>query len=485
MEKTQTVPDADALLLHATAMVDAGRTGAARPLLAALRRLTPPSAALCHLAGRIALKDGAVQEAGIEFDHGLNLEPENTGMRLARAELRQRLGDLDGATRDAAEAVIHDKESHDAKALLGILMLQLGRTDEAIACLNEAIARQPANAAFLRARAMAYNAAGDHDAALETLQAGIATVPTSIELRNDAIMLCIRRRDFAAAGRISDEARKTGVVDATTFGLRGHALSSLGSHAEAAEAYADALKLEPNDPYIRHLVAASGFVPSGTRAPEAYLQKVFDSYADRFDTHLISLGYRVPGLLHRALLDHPLVAKNQQLGPVLDLGCGTGLAALALSNLPIGPFTGVDVSTGMLAQAKAKQLYSELRDADLMAVLSGDSRRWPLILAADVLVYFGALEEVLQLVHARLEPGGWFVFTIEQLLPYHDGTMPANEGWLLQRHGRYSHTLDYITQAATQSGFRIVSSEPEMLRMEADAPVPGALYVLERVRHDG
>ena len=160
--------------------------------------------------------------------------------------------------------------------------------------------------------------------------------------------------------RFADEAHAAGVADACLFGLKGHALSSLGKHAEAAEAYAAALKLGPDDPYVRHLVAASGALLAAERAPVEYLRAVFDGYADRFDMHLLSLGYRVPGLIRSVLTRHPAVIAGERLGPALDLGCGTGLVAVAISDLPIGPITGVDAAPRMLTLAAATGLYSRI-----------------------------------------------------------------------------------------------------------------------------
>jgi predicted TPR repeat methyltransferase len=113
--------------------------------------------------------------------------------------------------------------------------------------------------------------------------------------------------------------------------MMGHALSSLGRHGEAGDAYAEALKLGPDDPYVRHLVAASGIVPGAMRAPVDYLRAVFDGYADRFESHIVSLGYRIPGLIRATLLQHPTIMAGETLGPALDLGCGTGLMAVVLA----------------------------------------------------------------------------------------------------------------------------------------------------------
>jgi predicted TPR repeat methyltransferase len=285
--------------------------------------------------------------------------------------------------------------------------------------------------------------------------------------------------------QLAEEARLAGMADACLFGLKGHALSSMGRHSEATEAYAEALKLGPNDPYVRHLVAASGALPGASRAPVEYLRAVFDGYADRFEMHLVSLGYRVPGLIRDALTRHPTILAGERLGPVLDLGCGTGLTAVAISDLPIGPIVGVDVSTSMLAHAAKKQLYAELREADLMQVLTEDAARWRLILAGDVLCYFGALEDILAAAHARLEPGGWFIFTLEELLADYSGVVHGNGDWALHRQGRYAHGVEYIVSAAQDLGFTIRTLERQAMRYEADAPVAGIFVVLERTRHDG
>ncbi|MGE0222029.1 MAG: tetratricopeptide repeat protein [Acetobacteraceae bacterium] len=485
MDTLQATADPNDLIRRVSDLIDAGRTGAARPLLAAARRTAPASAGLSQLAARLAMQDGALEQARSELDAAIATDPEHAGLRKLRADLRHRLGDLDGATRDAAEAVILDRADPNAKALLGMLMLELQRPQDAVACLNEAVAAQPADPACREALAAAQEACGDADAGLETLERGIALAPTVVALRNAAIMLCIRRRDFTGAVRLAEQARAVGIADACVFGLKGHALSSLGRHDDAAEAYQEALKLGPDDPYVRHLVSATGAMPGARRAPSEYLKVVFDGYSDRFESHLISLGYRIPGVLRQVVLAHPALATKGHIGPVLDLGCGTGLVGLAIGDLPLGPLTGVDISARMLEQARVKRIYADLREADLMTALQAGTDRWPLILAADVLCYFGALEEVLEAVHARLEPGGWFAFSLERLLPDHDGVVPGNGHWALLRQGRYAHAADYARETALAAGFAVRVMADEIVRWEAGIPVDGLLMVLERTRHDG
>lgn len=497
MQKLHADVDAATLTSRAAKLLAAGRIGAARPLLAAARRLAPGSIGVADISAHLALRVDAPDEAALELDLAVEAAPEHPGLRKRRAELRRRAGDLEGAARDAAEAVVLDRNDRAAKALLGVLMLDLGRTADALACLAEASDAEPGNSGFAAALAAAQEVAGDPDAALATLLRCVDAAPSRIDPRNAAMLLCMRNRDFRQVVRLAEDTRRAGIADACSFGLLGHALSSLGQHAEAADAYAEALKLGPNDPYVRHLVAAAGIVPGAARAPVEYVRAVFDGYAERFEPHLISLGYRIPGLFRAVLRQHPLIAAGVHVGPVLDLGCGTGLVGLAIADLPVGPLIGVDVAPAMLAQAAAKGLYAELREADVMQVLSVDkplppamgqlcSDDYPLILAADLFCYFGPLAEVFAAAHTSLAPGGWLVCSAEELLPDRDGVLPGSNGnWALQRQGRYAHSPAYIRATATEAGFQVLRLDRETLRLEANAPVAGLLVVLQRVRHDG
>ena len=485
MEQLHTTADTNALTARIAALIDAGRPAAARPLLTAVRRRTPPSPYLTELAARLALHEGRIDLALRELDEAVETSPDHSGLRKCRAEVHMLMGNQEAAARDAAQAVILNRADPAAKALLGILLLEMKNPADAVACLSEAVASDPRNPFYRESLAAAQEANGDADAALATLDAGIAAAPARVELRNAAIMLSVRRRDFTNACHLAEAARVTGVADACSFGLMGHALSSLGRHAEAASSYESALKLGPNDPYVRHLVAAAGIIPSAVRAPVDYLRAVFDGYADRFENQIISLGYRIPGLIRATLLQHPAIVAGERLGPVLDLGCGTGLMAVVLADLPVGPLVGVDVSSRMLAQAAAKQRYAELHEEDLMTLLAKDATQWQLIMAADVLIYFGALPDMLKAVHSRLAPDGWFIFSLEELLPDHDGTVHGNGDWALQRMGRYAHSMPYVANAARQAGFAIRTLERQTVRHEADAPVAGIYAVLERARHDG
>jgi predicted TPR repeat methyltransferase len=484
MELFDATADPETLTRRADELLDAHRPGAARALLAAAQRMAPRAPRMASLTARLEMREGRPAASLIALGQAIAVAP-RAELFMLRADARRQLGDMAGAVADAAEAVIHDRHDPAAKALLGVLLLELGRPDDAVRCLAEAVSAVPANPAFRQGLADALAAAGQPDAAAATYEAGIAAAPGSIELRNNAILLAIRERAFAVAVALAEAARMVGIADATTFGLKGHALASLGRHAEAADAYADALRLGPDDPHVRRVAAAAAVPPDATRAPIDYVRNVFDGYADRFDGHLISLGYRIPGVMRSALHAHlpaatgpaTLIPSTQApIGPVLDLGCGTGMAAVALADLPLGPWTGVDLSPRMLRLAAAKQLYTALHEADIVDFLTGDARRWGLILAADVLCYLGALEPLFAAVYPRLLPGALFIGSTEELL----GPNFGNGDWVLGRQGRFAHAGAYIARAAGAVGFTVRAIDAEVQRHDAGAPVAGFLIVLER-----
>lgn len=468
--KPASFADPEALMTRLGEMILSGRLDVARPLLAAVERLTEPSPRRQDLTAWLLMRENRCGEAAALLDHALFEAPEDVPLRRRRAELRLVSGNLPGAARDAAEAVVLDRADPAAKALLGTALLGLGHTAEAESCMAEAVAGAPGTPLFHRGLAAAREALGDMEGAAAALLEGIEANPYSLSLRTALVLLHVRQRDFTTALACFEDARGQGVGDACLFGLKGHCLSSLGRHKEAADAYADALKLGPDDLYVRHLAAASGAVPASERAPGAYVRAVFDGYAPYFDTHLLDLRYRVPGLIRATILRHAPGA-----GDMLDLGCGTGLLGVALSDLGLR-MIGVDLSPAMLREAEAKDIYAELHEADLLRFLADETRRFPLAAAADVLCYFGALDRVLADVAARLLPGGRFVVSFEAL----DGAPGTGPAWALGLHARYAHRHDYVLEAAAAAGFTVAEDQEAILREESGVPVLGRILVLER-----
>ena len=154
---------------------------------------------------------------------------------------------------------------------------------------------------------------------------------------------------------------------------------------------------------------AVGGEPAPPQADEAYVRKVFDSFAASFDEQLLkSLDYRAPEVLVAALTAR-LEAPRAMLD-VLDAGCGTGLCG-PLIRPYARRLAGVDLSGGMLEKARQRGGYDDLVEAELGAWLQADSSMWDVVLSADTLIYFGELQSILSSAHKVLRPGGWLAFS--------------------------------------------------------------------------
>jgi predicted TPR repeat methyltransferase len=197
----------------------------------------------------------------------------------------------------------------------------------------------------------------------------------------------------------------------------------------------------------------------------AFIRRLFDNYAERFEDSLVkALHYSAPQALRAALEAH---APGRTFARVLDLGCGTGLAGAAFRSLA-HRLDGVDLSPRMVAEANAKGVYDSTAVADIVAHLGGFKGAFDLITAADVLVYFGDLDDVFAAVRAALTPDGLFVFTVQR----HEGA-----AFSLGEERRFSHSRGYIGELAAKSALSLVALTDGVFRRDKGVDVPGLLVV--------
>ncbi len=219
---------------------------------------------------------------------------------------------------------------------------------------------------------------------------------------------------------------------------------------------------------LQFRLAAEGLADAPDVAPAAHVAALFDRYADRFDELLTdSLRYRGPEVVRDAALAH--LALPDELA-VLDLGCGTGLAAPHFR--PIAArLDGVDLSSEMVARARARGLYDHLEIGEIVDFLSRTPSTYDLIVAVDVFVYFGALDDVLAGCSRVLRRGGRIVFTVEA---HADSDQHG-----LRPTGRYAHGATYVRRAARAAELDVLSVEETVVRYESLAPVRSYVCVLE------
>jgi predicted TPR repeat methyltransferase len=200
----------------------------------------------------------------------------------------------------------------------------------------------------------------------------------------------------------------------------------------------------------------------------AYVRTLFDQYADRFDADLTgTLKYRAPDHVAELLARCGVGTASADL---LDLGCGTGLSGLALR-----PFArameGVDLSPGMVAKARARNIYDDLAVDEAEAFLSRSGKSWDVIAAVDMLNYIGDLTPIFRAVAARLRPDGLLAGTVEKR---------AEGGQALTEKRRYRHGADRLTAAIAAAGLSLIELSEVDLRQESGAPVVGLIFAARR-----
>jgi predicted TPR repeat methyltransferase len=280
--------------------------------------------------------------------------------------------------------------------------------------------------------------------------------------------------DPAAAAELAEQALELAPGFAPLHALLGRAQLALGDRKGAKRALERALTIEPDDPLGARLdLARLGALDPDEAMTPGYVRALFDSYADGFEAHLTgALAYRGPEILRDAIL-RACAETNlpTRFRRALDLGCGTGLMARALHGL-CDEILGVDLSLAMIGQARATGLYARIEAGDLLAFLSLEPEAGAdLVVAADVFVYLGRLDEVFQACVRALEPGGLLAFTVQD---------SGGPDMALGEDARFAHSEGYLRDVAEKSGLTVVLLEQASTRRDRGEPVPGLVAVMRQ-----
>ena len=250
---------------------------------------------------------------------------------------------------------------------------------------------------------------------------------------------------------------------------RGALAHILGQRSLARAAYERFLELETGDPEVTHILHALRDESPPARASDECIRHLYERFAPDYDRSMgDDLGFAAPRLLAEALEEH-LGAPRAALD-VLDMGCGTGLSGERLRPWA-RKLVGIDLSEDMLRLAATRGAHDELVRAELTGWLGQCSQRFELIVACDVLIYFGELAPILERAASLLCEGGMLAFTLE----LHDGA-----SWALTDSGRYAHSAAHVRELARDADLHELRLDEVVLRQEYGAEVRGLRVVLAR-----
>jgi predicted TPR repeat methyltransferase len=350
---------------------------------------------------------------------------------------------------------------------LAATRIRHGRPADALPLLDEAQAAAPddVDAHYQRAQALAgLQRFADALAALQRLLA-IEPRHAGAWLRQGQMLQALDRPAEALVAY--DRAVELDPALTTAWTNRGNLLREAGRMQEAAASFRQALANGADPRLVGYYLAATGEGAAPDASPLGYVERLFDDYAPTFDDHLAALGYRA----HERLIEPLRAPAGDRFASALDLGCGTGHCG-PLLRPKAQRLEGVDLSAAMLERARARGVYDALDHADLLDHLRRTPQRHDLVIAADVFIYFGALDDVFAAVANAMRPGGTFCFTVE--------STGDDADHVLRSSLRYAHSARYLRELAARSGFGVGRLDAAPVREDEHTPIPGLYAWLSR-----
>jgi SAM-dependent methyltransferase len=157
---------------------------------------------------------------------------------------------------------------------------------------------------------------------------------------------------------------------------------------------------EMTSPGVNSRVAAVFEAPT----PEV-LARRYDELASQYDAELAtdSSPRRAADVLRR------YSAYDDR---ILDVGCGTGKVGEILSDVGYSTLEGLDISPGMLDEARKKHCYVSLHEQDLSKPLAFPDGTFDAVVSVGVFVRSHAPSSCFDELLRITRPGGYIVFTL-------------------------------------------------------------------------
>ena len=426
---------------------------------------SPSSHTLWNLLGAANIALNKTQEAYLAFKRVTELDPlyaegfNNLGITL------DKLGSYAEAIIAFEKAIELSPDNAELFNNLGKALVGDGRVDEAVNAYKISISLHPRKPYILMRLGAALAMQSKFDEACEIFDAAIKIQPKNAKLHFNLGSVLQDHGLYERAISAYKTAISIKPDHADTWYNLGLTCRSHGNLEEAIKSFERTIELEPDYLEAKHLLSAVLGQTTQT-APRQYVEHLFDANAGVFEKALVEkLEYQVPQILASLMTDVETYDHN---GPVLDLGCGTGLVGHALDQC-FSSIDGVDLSQSMLSLAQTKSIYNKLIHEDIVQFLGKSELDYQYFVAADVFIYIGELSEVFRLIKSRNKRSGHFIFSTEH---------SEIDGYHLEKSGRYSHSKSYITKLSDEHGYEIHHFSEANLRKENNIYLKAGIYSL-------
>ena len=478
-----------------------GELSEAKGIYRKILREAPNHPIALHLMGVIAYRNRENDVALDFIKKALIIKPDYAEAHNNLGVIFKELKEIDEAITCYKRALTINNDYAEAHYNLGVVLKEMGKLDEAITSYKRALEHKPDYAEALYNLGNSLNECGELEEAIASYRETITIKPDYAEAHSNLgnVLKIIGkpneaefsyrkalaiRPDYAEAhsnlgavlrelGRLNDaeESYKKALSIkpdfAETHSNLGHVLHTLGKFNEAADSLRKAVGIEPDLPGVQHRLNALLGITTDF-APRQYVEDVFNSYAKKFDNHLVNvLKYDAPIMLKKALLDLGLAQRKYK--NVIDSGCGTGLSGLEFRDIA-ETLIGIDLSEEMVRKAEQKNIYDQLYVDDIVGRLEILKTQFSLFISSDVFAYIGDLLPLFSCIKRHSTQNSLLVFSTEHT---DDGD------FILRNTARYAHSKDYILSIAKQQGFRLEFFTTCNLRYERDGWIIGGLFVLK------
>lgn len=459
------------ILTRAKQHEHAGRMHEALLDYSAALNAAPESITAHHTLGLFFLKQNQLNYAHIQFNNVLALYPNHIDALFYSGLLRLNEKKIDQAEQYFQKILNIEPEHVQSIVNIGVIALQRNQGQAAINHFTRALALDENHPEAKNNLAATFMHHDRFESALVYYNSLLTEDAYNPEYNYNSGV------SQMALGHLDKATKHFEIVLTNQNNFKGMAYSNLaaiqlrlGQRDRSITLLENAVNINPEDYSSKFMLAALTQQSVPTSTCTSYVENLFDNYALYYDNHLKTTL--------QSTLPEQLVAALHSLGYVkfaktLDLGCGTGLSGIVLREMS-AKLSGVDLSEKMLSQAMNKELYDELIHSEICTFLENKADKYDLIMAADVLPYYGELELFFKQTYEHLVDHGLLIFNIE---------ISKQMPWHLQDSIRFSHHPNYILELCQRHDFSILLETSATARLHENDELTVMIYIIQSNEH--